>query len=1201
MSSVADEAAILEADAADTTTTTTTIGEGGADADATASPTAEAASKLVGEPLTGATTISTVAESRIPSTASSDLPASKSLEEASAGAGGGGGGSRTVVLADAGEFVKPDRDLRHYRAIRLPNNLECLLVSDGSRPGEISVEAASVHVQAGHFDDAIPGLSHFHEHMLFLGTSKYPGEDDYETYLSQFGGFSNAYTDMEDTNYYFHMTTAAPHDPSTTTEALRGALDRLAQFFISPLFSPDAVERELSAIDSEYRNGKTSDVWRNYQLLKASCNSGHPFANFGCGNYETLTQYGTERLLDELHKFWSTFYRTYNLRLAVVGHGSLDALQRTVEDTFGSLPYSTGEPRRVKSNPNPKALFRREHAVYGGAPAFGKPELGLMRHVVPVAEMRTVKIYFAVPPLEDPLLSKSKPYRTLSHVLGHEAPGSLHALLNEQPGGAWVSSLSSGIGIDTSDFSLFSVTVGLTPLGMAHQSEVLGLIFSWIALIRQQAMKTTEDIGDANDREGVARANGDPVRSRLAAYHDELRQISSTNFRFRENGDPTEFCSTASELLFDSETPLSRLLLGGSDVSEYDHDVMLAFLDRLRPDNCMITVINSDLKANVSNNASEWLTEPLYGAQYRVEPISREQKEAWSNDALLQTLDPRLKLPALNEYIPTDFSLRADDNARGYSHDAVTSSTADPTEPPTLFVHRPNLRMWHKMDQYWRVPKTFIRLAILSPKSYQTPRSMTLTRIFQRVLNDDLNSYVYDASIAGCSYRVSCTPYGYRISVRGYSEKLPFLLDTLTTRILSLIQEMKDGSSPTLRDKFEKAKESLLRETKNYRLDPPHEVASYNSRLLIEENVWYLDNYVDELEGPEADRHPLTMEECAQVAEECFMGRVKCEALCMGNIDQAGVEQVVSVIDRHFLGPTSRPLSEVETPRFRSLKLPTRGEAQRIFGPAVADRTLPLVYQDVALSDSEENNAVEVIIQAGCELDLGYEGMAILDLITHMAYTSAFTQLRTKEQLGYIVSAFARKTAGSTWGMSIVIQSSKALPSVLEERCEAWLEAFRRELEDMPAEEMAQEASAVVAQLLEKETKLSQEVSRVWGEILNTEGFSDRMRNPSFDRLDRLAQELTVTKGSRLKTDEQLKSRVLAFFDEHFSVKSANRRAMTARVYNQKSRMYYDASVGEPGVLSSYSDMRHFKQFLSSWPVAPYWRVVDENASALQR
>jgi insulysin len=95
--------------------------------------------------------------------------------------------------------------------------------------------------------------------------------------------------------------------------------------------------------------------------------------------------------------------------------------------------------------------------------------------------------------------------------------------------------------------------------------------------------------------------------------------------------------------------------------------------------------------------------------------------------------------------------------------------------------------------------------------------------------------------------------------------------------MLSLIQEMKEGKEahPALYDKFQTAKESLLRETKNYRLDAPYEVCNYNSRLLMEENVWYLDDYVSEMEGEYAERDPLTMEECAQVVEQCLTGRLK--------------------------------------------------------------------------------------------------------------------------------------------------------------------------------------------------------------------------------------------------------------------------------------------------------------------------------------
>ena len=127
------------------------------------------------------------------------------------------------------------------------------------------------------------------------------------------------------------------------------------------------------------------------------------------------------------------------------------------------------------------------------------------------------------------------------------------------------------------------------------------------------------------------------------------------------------------------------------------------------------------------------------------------------------------------------------------------------------------------------------------------------------------------------AFRVSCVPTGFKISIKGYSEKLPFLLETLTSRMLSLIDEMKEGkdAQPALYDRFQKAKEDLLRETKNYRLDTPYEVANYNSRLLMEENVWYIDNYVDEMEGENAERDPLTLEECALVAKKCFTGRMK--------------------------------------------------------------------------------------------------------------------------------------------------------------------------------------------------------------------------------------------------------------------------------------------------------------------------------------
>ena len=66
--------------------------------------------------------------------------------------------STTRILADWDAFVKPERDPRKYRVLVLPNNLQVMLVSDEMTSG-VGVEAASVHVQAGHFDDTILGLA----------------------------------------------------------------------------------------------------------------------------------------------------------------------------------------------------------------------------------------------------------------------------------------------------------------------------------------------------------------------------------------------------------------------------------------------------------------------------------------------------------------------------------------------------------------------------------------------------------------------------------------------------------------------------------------------------------------------------------------------------------------------------------------------------------------------------------------------------------------------------------------------------------------------------------------------------------------------------------------------------------------------------------------------------------------------------------
>jgi len=196
------------------------------------------------------------------------------------------------------------------------------------------------------------------------------------------------------------------------------------------------------------------------------------------------------------------------------------------------------------------------------------------------------------------------------------------------------------------------------------------------------------------------------------------------------------------------------------------------------------------------------------------------------------------------------------------------------------------------------------------------------------------------------------------------------------------------------------------------------------------------------------------------------------------------------------------------------------------------------------------------------------------------------------------VSAFSRKTAGSAAGFSVVVQSSTTLPQELEKRCEAWMVSFREQLGSMPAEDIAKEAAAVVAQLMERNMRLADEVATAWGSIVSTSFVGSLYNTPPFDRHIKLAEELKVQgTGSNvsgdaetsMQTAEELKSKLLSIWDKYFDAKSPERKAVSARVYGQKAKAEYEKNIGKTGILSSYEEVRQLKQFLEHYPTAPYW------------
>ena len=136
------------------------------------------------------------------------------------------------------QIISSENDSRQYRAITLHNSIQVTLIRDV----ESSSYGCAANVQVGTFSDGpTPGLAHFIEHLLFMGSKRFPDMRYFDEVISGGGGMTSAYTDLEVTNYWFKVSSKLFH-----------ATEVLANFFIDGLISEIAIEAEIEAVESKY-------------------------------------------------------------------------------------------------------------------------------------------------------------------------------------------------------------------------------------------------------------------------------------------------------------------------------------------------------------------------------------------------------------------------------------------------------------------------------------------------------------------------------------------------------------------------------------------------------------------------------------------------------------------------------------------------------------------------------------------------------------------------------------------------------------------------------------------------------------------------------------------------------------------------------------------------------------------------------------
>lgn len=381
-----------------------------------------------------------------------------------------------------------------------------------------------VHVGSFQEPDDLPGLAHFLEHMLHLGTHEHPSCDEYANYVTDHGGHGNAHTEDEHTQYTFEIM----------PDHLEEALDRFSRFFIDPLFNEECVTRELEAIENEFQE-KISG-WKICHVTKSLCRADHPLARFSMGNMETLKVIPERKginVRERMIEFYRTFYSANIMKLAVYGKDSLDDLERMVKDRFSNIVNRNVKiPELLGSPIDPEHMQKMVTMKFGG-------ERGLI-------ELRW-----------DLLGVHDCTYQV--SLLNKAGPGSLRKYFSEFE---WFLSLEASSTTDHRNLTTICIRVALSPPNPEATLvtiTIIGAIFDYIKMIKDTRVKK--------------------------AYHDELLTLHALNFRFKPK--PASFDATE-RIAQNLHHYTPRNILWERQTDEFEPQKIEFITDQLRLDNVVI-------------------------------------------------------------------------------------------------------------------------------------------------------------------------------------------------------------------------------------------------------------------------------------------------------------------------------------------------------------------------------------------------------------------------------------------------------------------------------------------------------------------------------------------------------------------------------------------------------------------------------------
>ncbi len=434
--------------------------------------------------------------------------------------------------------------------------------------------------------------------------------------------------------------------------------------------------------------------------------------------------------------------------------------------------------------------------------------------------------------------------------------------------------------------------------------------------------------------------------------------------------------------------------------------------------------VQARLDQMIPANARIWYISPdephdkqayFVNAQYSVARVTGKTHELWQQDAKKIAL----QLPELNPYIPDNFALIKPN--KSYSH-------------PEMLLEEPKLRVLYMPSQrFASEPKVDITAVLRNPEAMNSARNQVMFALNDYLAGLALDQLSNQAAVGGIGFSTSANN-GLVLNANGYTQHMSELFSDLLDGYFSY-----------------QSNDAELAQAKSWYLQmlaSAEKSKAYDQAMLPVQMVSQVPYF--QRDTRRAELASITLQDVMNYREQLKHG-ARAEFMVVGNMspDQSKalarkVSSQLQTDGNEWCRNKDVLIDREQMAAFRETGASTDSALAAVFVPKFYDETKSAAYS-----------------------------MLIGQIIQPWFYN----QLRTQEQLGYAVFAFAMPV-GRQWGLGFLLQSSDRQPAALWKRYEAFFTGVEKRLREMPASEFAQVQQGVIKDMMAPPQTLAGEAAQ---------------------------------------------------------------------------------------------------------------------------